>query len=1481
MPDGSAMPRHPGDITGQPRRHAAAGNHQHPHESVHALHLGRDPGHGRGDAARRVAVPELHDVREEDRREAAQALRDRRRGVPSVAERAAGAAAGGGQPGGDAGERRPDLPVHAHGHPVGAEDGQLRDLHLLVGQHRPRVRRRADRARAGRREGERAAGLGGQPQDRRRDARRDEGRRRGLRAFPRAALFPLGPPEQPHPPQAAGGGRPRRPRQSAAEHRRPGREAAGGGRAGDGHVLQARRPRVADRRVRRATALAGAGAGRRGGRAPDAGRPDHQRRARGPARRGLGAAAGRPGRRGGGLLRGAPGAREHLRAPGAGAGAGGHEPAHRHRACGARARHRGVARSCPRTAGLRSGEPAGGLPRAVPRGVPVRGAQPGAHAPGGDRAQRGAVGASGRRRHPGHPRPVAGRTVAGRDDDVAALDAAGAGTGRAAGPAQRHAPRAAAGVQRRARDEQRQQEPTLRRLVAAHGRALPRGRRGDGQLHGRDARLRAALGACPRQPAGLGEHAGLPPGGAAPHRHAERAAGGGAVLAAPTGAAGDAGRAGGADARRDGGRAAGGAGLGDGGRGGADLRRERPRAAGGQRAAVQARGGRGVRRRTAPHRASQHRALPQRQARRAGGIGEGRRDDLCAARRRPAALPVQALPRRGAAPGAGQRVRSGRHAGRAGAGGVLLSGRRTHRVRGVGPFRAAVQLAPLRRVRLPTRGGSGQCRVRRDDQAAEPAAPPAGVDVAVPGDGLGGGVRLRAAGGARARPGSGAAGGRRPELHAGRRGVPAGQPAALRALRLAPVRAGRQRLPLLRGALPPDAGLPAQTPGHAGADADRHHAGRVRADPPRARRPHRGHDGRAPAGPGGARRPRQAHGAGPAAAGAVRGLRRQAAARRSRAKPGQPRTGQQGVRGAVPGDRRAGHGGADFRGGPRPGTGRQRGAEARLAAGPGRHGPGDGGLFDAGVLVGADPHHVLLGAARLDAGVGAHRYRVRPRACDRLHAHRRGAVERGRRVQVRADAPDPAGAGAGHQHAGSGRAHDALVDAGSAARGLRAHGSRQGPVAGADRHRARAAQRADPGIDGGRPADRQPARRRRADRNDLLVAWHRQVVDRLHRPARLPRRAGRHPDLGADVHRREPDRGCAVWRGESAHPWSSDEPPHHPQPQSPLRHLPRRRRSRPATRPRRAAGHRRRVGFGQVGRHAGRHGPDRRARRRDRRRAGVQRPRPVEAHPARTPPTDRPRRRHGVPGRADQPQPQLHRRRPDRRSAEGPPRPARPRGTTTRHRTAGTRRDPRRRQPRLRLPAPAVRRHEPARDDRDGHRLRPEAADRRRADDGAGRDHPSPDHGAAAEAAARAGHGPDHDHARPGRGRRNGPARGRHVRRPSRRDRSGARPVRRAASPVHERAAGRDSRAQPGHRRRRRAGECAGRFHPGPDPESFHGPSGRVRHGLRVHLAQPIGGGARGRRGHGDVSRRGRRSGAGFGRGGDGVHDQFLVMDLP
>ena len=81
---------------------------------------------------------------------------------------------------------------------------------------------------------------------------------------------------------------------------------------------------------------------------------------------------------------------------------------------------------------------------------------------------------------------------------------------------------------------------------------------------------------------------------------------------------------------------------------------------------------------------------------------------------------------------------------------------------------------------------------------------------------------------------------------------------------------------------------------------------------------------------------------------------------------------------------------------------------------------------------------------------------------------------------------------------------------------------------------------------------------------------------------------------------------------------------------------------------------------------------------------------------------------------------------------------------------------PQARAARRRVPVPALRRHAPARDDRHGALLRPAAAHRRRADDGARRDDPGADPRPAARAAARARHGDHADHPRPGRDRRDG-----------------------------------------------------------------------------------------------------------------------------
>ncbi len=102
-----------------------------------------------------------------------------------------------------------------------------------------------------------------------------------------------------------------------------------------------------------------------------------------------------------------------------------------------------------------------------------------------------------------------------------------------------------------------------------------------------------------------------------------------------------------------------------------------------------------------------------------------------------------------------------------------------------------------------------------------------------------------------------------------------------------------------------------------------------------------------------------------------------------------------------------------------------------------------------------------------------------------------------------------------------------------------------------------------------------------------------------------------------------------------------------------------------------------------------------------------------------------------------------------------------------------------------RVPAPVLRRHAPARDDRDGAGLRSQAAHRRRADDRAGRDHPEADPRAHRRPAAAARHGGHHGHPRPRRDRRaGGPGRG-HVRGQGRGDDRHPGAVRQPAPPVH------------------------------------------------------------------------------------------------
>ena len=162
--------------------------------------------------------------------------------------------------------------------------------------------------------------------------------------------------------------------------------------------------------------------------------------------------------------------------------------------------------------------------------------------------------------------------------------------------------------------------------------------------------------------------------------------------------------------------------------------------------------------------------------------------------------------------------------------------------------------------------------------------------------------------------------------------------------------------------------------------------------------------------------------------------------------------------------------------------------------------------------------------------------------------------------------------------------------------------------------------------------------------------------------------------------------------------------------------------------------------------------------------------------------------------------------RPDRRADRGPPGPAARVVAQAGRGAARPRRDPE--EAGDRLPARAVGRHAPARDDRDGARLRPGDRDRRRADDRPRRHGPGADPPAARAAAAGPRAVADPDHPRPVGDRRDVRQGHGHVRRPGRRGGPGPPRVHGASPPVHPGAAGRlpqhprrpaDARGHPGH----------------------------------------------------------------------------------
>ena len=196
----------------------------------------------------------------------------------------------------------------------------------------------------------------------------------------------------------------------------------------------------------------------------------------------------------------------------------------------------------------------------------------------------------------------------------------------------------------------------------------------------------------------------------------------------------------------------------------------------------------------------------------------------------------------------------------------------------------------------------------------------------------------------------------------------------------------------------------------------------------------------------------------------------------------------------------------------------------------------------------------------------------------------------------------------------------------------------------------------------------------------------------------------------------------------------------------------------------------------------------------------------------------RARHRHGLPGADDGAEPAADHRRPGGRDGAGARR--REPGGGARGRAAETLERvglPAARFPLARYPARAVGRAAAAGGDRDGDRAAPEAADRRRADHGARRDHAGGDPRAAAAAGRRGRHGADADHPRPRGGRRAWPtgsrscATARWSRRGRRRE-----VLPRAAPPLHPRAvrglgapAGAARRGWRGRRCSRSRGWCA------------------------------------------------------------------------
>ncbi|CAA9560553.1 MAG: Oligopeptide transport ATP-binding protein OppD, partial [uncultured Thermomicrobiales bacterium] len=221
---------------------------------------------------------------------------------------------------------------------------------------------------------------------------------------------------------------------------------------------------------------------------------------------------------------------------------------------------------------------------------------------------------------------------------------------------------------------------------------------------------------------------------------------------------------------------------------------------------------------------------------------------------------------------------------------------------------------------------------------------------------------------------------------------------------------------------------------------------------------------------------------------------------------------------------------------------------------------------------------------------------------------------------------------------------------------------------------------------------------------------------------------------------------------------------------------------------RRNARRRRRVRLRQEHDRALDHAPDPQPAGQDRRRRDQLRRQRRPQDERRAGPVDpRQRDRDDLPGPDDLAQPGADGQPPDQRGAPAPHGDEQGAGPGPDDRAPPNGRHPQRRRAGRPVPAPVLRRHAPARDDRDGALVQPEADHRRRADDRPRRHHPGPDPGPDAGPPDRARYRRHPDHPLDGRRRRDVRPDPGDVRRPHRRDGLDRGDLRQPPPPVHGR----------------------------------------------------------------------------------------------